>query len=137
MNLLDLSSDLINLIFKNTTISCKKSSRLVCAQINNNIDYIQLRIDIFNNIFSQILIPFPVINSFNRYIQVGLLIDWNSKVTLSSYYIHKKNNNVMFIKERTYKYLGSNNISTYACNWFYDSIIDWMILEKEGIIKLK
>ena len=134
----DLPYELLELINNNLSIGSKINGRLVCRAMNKNINYMKIRIHKFNIKLCNIMIPFPVMDSIKRYIQLGILIEWQSRLSLRRYNKNHIGGKYAFIKDYLFKYLGRDNRSSnYSSIWFFEAIIDWAILEKEGIIKLK
>lgn len=138
LHLDDLPDELLELINNNLSIRSKINGRLVSQVFKNTINYMKIRIHKFNIKLCNIMIPFPVMDSIKRYIQLGILIEWQSRLSLRRYNKNHIGGKYAFIKDYLFKHLGGDNISSnYSSIWFFEAIIDWAILEKEGIIMLK
>jgi len=134
----DLPDELLELIINNLSIRSRINGRLVSQTFKKNINYMKIRIYKFNIKLCNIMIPFPVMDSIKRYIQLGVLIEWQSRLSLRRYNKNYIGGKYEFIKDYLFKYLGDGNSgSNYSSIWFFEAIIDWAILEKEGIIMLK
>ena len=137
INIIDLPNDILFRILKRLSVTNRIISRETSKIMKENVSYMKIKIDKFNIKLSQIMIPFPMMDSLRRDIQVGLIIEWQSRLSLRRYNHELDKGKYKFIKNYIYRYLGQSNSISYSSRWFYDAIIDWMILEKEGIIKLR
>ena len=120
----DLPEDLFYIITNFLSTDDKISLRESCTKCNTLINYMNIKIDIFNNLFNKILVPFRISETITQYISVGILSEWYSRFSWSTARQHQKTRK--YISKDSLKYIDSN----YACDWLYESIMNWIIVEK-------
>ena len=140
-----LPDDVIEIIIRKLSMNEKDNIREVNSQLKKLVRHMEIKIDKFDNLYKNILIPFSIFNERIGYIQLGIIIEWqsrffcinclnNGKCNCKNINVNKYNIIRNYIKDYIYvnqKYGKSSD------SWFFESIVDWVLLETDGIRKLR
>lgn len=141
----ELPDDIIKIIIKDLVLNDKENIRRVNKELKRFINVMDLRVEKFEYLYRDILIPFSIFDEKTKYIQLGLIIEWQSRFfcinCLNSVECNCRRmgvNRYEIIRSYIMDYIiNKGNRGKTGHIWFLESILDWAVLETEGIRKLR
>jgi len=140
-----LPDDVIEFIIEKLSVNEKENIREVNSQLKKFVRHMEIKIYKFNNLYGDILIPFSIFEEKTNYIQLGIIIEWQSRFFCINCLNNGKCNckdinvnkyNIIRNYIRDYMYV-NQKYGKSSDRWFFESIIDWVLLEMDGIRKLR
>ena len=134
--MISLPDDILNIVCNNLSINEKSRMRVICKDFKYFIGYMDIRINKFDEKLKETFVSFTIDENIKMFVPLGVLIVWESSlcrcIHSNNTRIRKPHNITLYqIKDLIYKYAGQNNNINMASVWFYEAMVNWVMLEKQ------
>jgi len=129
----DLPNDLLQIIINYLSTSDKFCMRESCKINNALINYMDIKIDIFNKKFNSAMISFRISDNITKHITLGIITEWQAQFCWSKYHNRLRKRT----SQKSKKYIINESINEvgkeFASVWLYDAVLNWSITEQNRL----